>query len=41
MKIEGLAAAYHRLPLEAMGDAGHGAIDSGMRFSERALAPYR
>ena len=28
MKIEGLAAAYYRLPLEAMGDAGHGAIDS-------------
>ncbi|MDQ5847462.1 MAG: uroporphyrinogen decarboxylase, partial [Pseudomonadota bacterium] len=28
MKIEGVAVAYHRLPLEAMGDAGHGAIDS-------------
>ena len=28
MKIEGLETAYYRLPLEAMGDAGHGAIDS-------------
>lgn len=28
MKIEGVGSAYHRLPLEAMGDAGHGAIDS-------------
>ncbi|HEV3008116.1 MAG TPA: mandelate racemase/muconate lactonizing enzyme family protein [Burkholderiales bacterium] len=28
MKVEGVTAAYHRLPLEAMGDAGHGAIDS-------------
>ncbi len=28
MKIERIETAYHRLPLEAMGDAGHGAIDS-------------
>jgi 3,6-anhydro-L-galactonate cycloisomerase len=28
MRIESVTAAYHRLPLEAMGDAGHGAIDS-------------
>lgn len=28
MKIEGIETAYYRLPLEAMGDAGHGAIDS-------------
>jgi L-alanine-DL-glutamate epimerase-like enolase superfamily enzyme len=28
VKIEGLEVAYYRLPLEAMGDAGHGAIDS-------------
>ncbi len=28
MKIEGIETAYHRLPLEPMGDAGHGAIDS-------------
>ena len=28
MKIERVETAYHRLPLEAMGDAGHGAIDS-------------
>ena len=28
MKIEGIESAYFRLPLEAMGDAGHGAIDS-------------
>jgi L-alanine-DL-glutamate epimerase-like enolase superfamily enzyme len=28
MKIESISAAYHRLPLEPMGDAGHGAIDS-------------
>jgi hypothetical protein len=28
VKIEGIEAAYYRLPLEAMGDAGHGAIDS-------------
>ena len=28
MKIEGVESAYYRLPLEAMGDAGHGAIDS-------------
>lgn len=28
MKIERVASAYYRLPLEAMGDAGHGAIDS-------------
>jgi len=26
--IAGLSTAYHRLPLEAQGDAGHGAIDS-------------
>jgi L-alanine-DL-glutamate epimerase-like enolase superfamily enzyme len=26
--IEGVETAYYRLPLEAMGDAGHGAIDS-------------
>lgn len=28
MRIEAVAAAYYRLPLEPMGDAGHGAIDS-------------
>ena len=28
MKIESIESAYYRLPLEAMGDAGHGAIDS-------------
>ena len=28
MRIEGVETAYYRLPLEAMGDAGHGAIDS-------------
>lgn len=28
MRIEGLESAYWRLPLDAMGDAGHGAIDS-------------
>ena len=28
MKIEAVETAYYRLPLEAMGDAGHGAIDS-------------
>ena len=28
MKIEAIESAYYRLPLEAMGDAGHGAIDS-------------
>jgi L-alanine-DL-glutamate epimerase-like enolase superfamily enzyme len=28
VKIEGIETAYYRLPLEAMGDAGHGAIDS-------------
>lgn len=28
MKIEGMETAYYRLPLEPMGDAGHGAIDT-------------
>ena len=28
MKIEAIETAYYRLPLEPMGDAGHGAIDS-------------
>jgi hypothetical protein len=28
VKIEGVTSAYYRLPLEPMGDAGHGAIDS-------------
>jgi len=28
VKIESIQSAYHRLPLEGMGDAGHGAIDS-------------
>ena len=28
MKIEAVTSAYPRLPLEGMGDAGHGAIDS-------------
>jgi L-alanine-DL-glutamate epimerase-like enolase superfamily enzyme len=28
MKIESIESKYYRLPLEAMGDAGHGAIDS-------------
>jgi L-alanine-DL-glutamate epimerase-like enolase superfamily enzyme len=28
MKIDGVVCGYYRLPLEAMGDAGHGAIDS-------------
>ncbi|MFL6573481.1 MAG: mandelate racemase/muconate lactonizing enzyme family protein [Burkholderiales bacterium] len=28
MRIDAIASAYYRLPLEAMGDAGHGAIDS-------------
>ena len=28
MRIESIESAYYRLPLEAMGDAGHGAIDS-------------
>lgn len=28
MKIESIETAYYRLPLEPMGDAGHGAIDS-------------
>jgi L-alanine-DL-glutamate epimerase-like enolase superfamily enzyme len=28
VRIEGVETAYFRLPLEAMGDAGHGAIDS-------------
>jgi 3,6-anhydro-L-galactonate cycloisomerase len=28
LRIEGVQTAYYRLPLEAMGDAGHGAIDS-------------
>src|SRR3712207_1571224 len=28
MKIERIETAYYRLPLEPMGDAGHGAIDT-------------
>jgi hypothetical protein len=28
LKIEQIQTAYYRLPLEPMGDAGHGAIDS-------------
>ena len=28
MRIEAIESAYYRLPLEAMGDAGHGATDS-------------
>ena len=28
LRIEGIDTGYYRLPLEAMGDAGHGAIDS-------------
>jgi L-alanine-DL-glutamate epimerase-like enolase superfamily enzyme len=28
MKIESVRSAYYRLPLDAVGDAGHGAIDS-------------
>jgi L-alanine-DL-glutamate epimerase-like enolase superfamily enzyme len=28
MRIDAIESAYYRLPLEAMGDAGHGAIDS-------------
>ena len=28
MKIEQIQTVYYRLPLEPMGDAGHGAIDS-------------
>ena len=28
MRIESLTSAYYRLPLDAVGDAGHGAIDS-------------
>ena len=28
MKIESIETAYYRLPLEPMGDAGHGAIDT-------------
>jgi L-alanine-DL-glutamate epimerase-like enolase superfamily enzyme len=28
MKIEKISTSYYRLPLEPMGDAGHGAIDS-------------
>jgi len=28
VRIEAIESAYYRLPLEAMGDAGHGAIDS-------------
>jgi L-alanine-DL-glutamate epimerase-like enolase superfamily enzyme len=28
MRIDAIDSAYYRLPLEAMGDAGHGAIDS-------------
>lgn len=28
MQIEGIDTAYYRLPLEPMGDAGHGAIDA-------------
>src|SRR3954451_1271858 len=28
MRIEAMESAYYRLPLEVMGDAGHGAIDS-------------
>jgi len=28
MKIESVETAYYRLPLEPMGDAGHGAIDT-------------
>ena len=28
MHIDAIESAYYRLPLEAMGDAGHGAIDS-------------
>lgn len=28
MKVERISTAFYRLPLEAMGDAGHGAIDS-------------
>ena len=28
MRFEAIESAYYRLPLEAMGDAGHGAIDS-------------
>ena len=27
MKIENIETIYYRLPLEPMGDAGHGAID--------------
>jgi len=28
MKIEAIESACYRLPLEGVGDAGHGAIDS-------------
>ena len=28
MKIEQIETSYYRLPLEPMGDAGHGSIDS-------------
>ena len=28
MEIERVETAYYRLPLEPMGDAGHGAIDT-------------
>jgi L-alanine-DL-glutamate epimerase-like enolase superfamily enzyme len=38
MKIEAIRSAYHRLPLEPMGDAGHGAIDSEEIVTVRVLA---
>jgi L-alanine-DL-glutamate epimerase-like enolase superfamily enzyme len=38
MKIERLESAYYRLPLEPMGDAGHGAIDSEELITLRLAA---
>src|SRR5829696_5120218 len=36
--IERIETAYHRLPLEPMGDAGHGAIDSEELVTVRVYA---
>ena len=38
MKIESIETAYYRLPLEPMGDAGHGAIDSEELITVRLRA---
>ena len=38
MKIDAVSTAYYRLPLEPMGDAGHGAIDSEEIVTVKLLA---